>query len=39
MVFFPLDSVLRGSPGATYIEYASLQTLVRPPQKIAGFRF
>jgi len=30
MVFFPLDGVLRRFPGATYIEYASPQILVRP---------
>jgi hypothetical protein len=30
MVFFSLDGVLRGFPAATYIKYASLQTLVRP---------
>ncbi len=36
MVFFTLDSVLRGFPAAAYTEYASPQTLVRPcpPQKI-----
>ena len=30
MVFFALDGVLRGFPVATYTEYASPQTLVRP---------
>jgi len=30
MVFFALYGVLRGFPVATYTEYASPQTLVRP---------
>ena len=30
MVFFALYGVLRGFPAATYTEYASPQTLVRP---------
>ena len=30
MVFLALYGVLRGFPAATYIEYASPQTLVRP---------
>ena len=30
MIFFALYGVLRGFPAATYTEYASPQTLVRP---------
>ncbi len=38
MALFVLFGVLRGFSATAYSTYASSQTLVRPPQKFAGFR-